>query len=76
MHAKFVNDKDVVEQVQNTSIYWLIGFCSIGREIYLIFPANYTANKVDIEKKKIMDAYFENLFLWLFVWFFINTPFP
>lgn len=63
MHNEFVGNTDVIEQVQNTPMYWLIGISSLGREIYLIFPPSYTPNKVEMEKKKILDAYFENLFL-------------
>jgi len=42
----------------NNSYYWLVGINSSGREIYLIFPPNYTSSKVDLEKKKILAAYF------------------
>jgi hypothetical protein len=40
-----------------------VGINSIGREIYLVFPPNYTSAKVDAEKNKIMKTYFQNLFI-------------
>ena len=30
----------------------------------MIFPPNYTSSKVDVEKKKTLAAYFQNLFVW------------
>jgi hypothetical protein len=48
----------------NTSFYWVVGINSLGREIYLIFPPNYTNAKVEQEKTKIMTKYFANLFIW------------
>ena len=47
----------------NTSFYWVVGINSLGREIYLIFPPNYTNAKVEQEKTKIMTKYFANLFI-------------
>ena len=63
MHDSFANDSDCVEQQMNNSIYWIVGIMSYGREIYLIFPPNYSSAKVDMEKKKILAAYFQNLFI-------------
>jgi hypothetical protein len=36
---------------------------SLGREIYLILPSSYTSIKLDIEKQKILQTYFINLFI-------------
>ena len=47
----------------NTSYYWIVGVNSLGREIYLIFPPNYSNVKVEQEKTKIMNSYFANLFV-------------
>ncbi len=58
MHDSFINDSDCVEQQMNNSIYWIVGIMSYSREIYLIFPPNYSSAKVDMEKKKILAAYF------------------
>ena len=51
----------------NTSYFWIVGINSLGREIYLIFPPNYSNAKVEQEKTKIMHTYFSNLFVWVSV---------
>jgi hypothetical protein len=63
MHEAFDSDPECVEQHMNNSFYWVVGLSSLGREIYLIFPPNYTSAKVDVEKKKILAMYFQNLYL-------------
>ena len=63
MHMQFMEDPDCLEQQMNTSFYWVVGINSLGREIYLIFPANYSNVKVEQEKTKIMNTYFANLFV-------------
>jgi hypothetical protein len=63
MHEAFLNDPECVEQHMNNSFYWVVGLSSLGREIYLIFPPNYNSAKVDVEKKKILAMYFQNLYI-------------
>ncbi len=63
MHEAFESDEECVEQHMNNSFYWVVGISSLGREIYMIFPPNYTSAKVDIEKKKILAMYFQNLYI-------------
>lgn len=58
MHETFVQDSDCLEQHMNNSFYWVVGIQSLGREIYLIFPPNFSALKVEQEKKKIVQLYF------------------
>ena len=65
LHQQFVEDPDCLEQQMNTSYFWVVGLNSLGREIYLIFPPNYSNAKVEQEKNKIMHTYFANLFVWL-----------
>ncbi len=63
MHNQFQEDQEnCVEQCMNTAYYWVVGINSLGREIYLVFPPNYTSIKVETEKQKIMQTYFMNLF--------------
>ena len=62
-HEIFVTDPDCQEQHMNNSYYWLVGINSMGREVYLVFPPNYTSSKVESEKKKILGMYFQNLFI-------------
>lgn len=64
MHESFDSDPECLEQHMNNSFYWVVGLSSLGREIYLIFPPNYTSVKVDVEKKKILAMYFQNLYIW------------
>lgn len=64
IHESFQNDPDCMEQHMNNSYYWVVAINSMGREIYLIFPPNYTSAKVEVEKKKILAMYFQNLFIW------------
>jgi hypothetical protein len=59
----FRDDPDCLELHMNNSFYWLVALASQGRQIYLIFPPNFTSTKVDLEKKKILAAYFQNLFV-------------
>jgi hypothetical protein len=63
MHESFECDPECVEQHMNNSFYWIVGISSLGREIYMIFPPNYTSAKVDVEKKKVLAMYFQNLYL-------------
>jgi hypothetical protein len=63
MHEQFKECPDCLEQQTNTSLFWIVGVNSLGREIYFIFPPNYTNAKVEQEKTKIMTKYFANLFL-------------
>ena len=63
MHETFQNDSDCMEQHMNNSFYWLVGIHSQGREIFFIFPPNYTSAKVDTEKKRNLAQYFQNLFV-------------
>lgn len=63
MHESFDSDPECLEQHMNNSFYWVVGLSSLGREIYLIFPPNYTSVKVDVEKKKILAMYFQNLYI-------------
>lgn len=63
MHEQFNDNPDCQELQTNTSFYWIVGINSLGREIFLIFPPNYTNAKVEQEKTKIMTKYFANLFL-------------
>lgn len=42
----------------NTGFYWVAGVNSLGREIYLVFPPNYSSAKVEQEKTKILKTYF------------------
>ena len=63
LHQQFVEDPECLEQQMNTSYFWIVGINSLGREIYLIFPPNYSNAKVEQEKNKIMHTYFSNLFI-------------
>lgn len=63
MHEAFESDPECVEQHMNNSFFWVVGLSSLGREIYLIFPPNYNSAKVDVEKKKILAMYFQNLYI-------------
>ncbi len=63
MHESFQSDSECMEQHMNNSYYWVVGISSLGREIYLIFPPNYSSLKVEQEKKKIVQLYFLNLFI-------------
>lgn len=49
----------------NTAFYWVTGVNTLGREIYLVFPPNYSSVKVEQEKNKILKSYFGKLFMWL-----------
>lgn len=63
MHAQFRDDpENCLEQVTNTAFFWVVGVNTLGREIYLVFPPNYSSVKVEQEKQKIMNTYFVNLF--------------
>jgi len=63
MHEAFECDPECVEQHMNNSFYWVVGISSLGREIYMVFPPNYTSAKVDVEKKKVLAMYFQNLYI-------------
>lgn len=63
MHGQFRQDpENCLEQVTNTAFFWVVGVNTLGREIYLVFPPNYSSVKVEQEKQKIMNTYFVNLF--------------
>jgi hypothetical protein len=36
---------------------------TLGREIYLVLPPNYSSVKVEQEKNKILKTYFQKLFM-------------
>ena len=63
LHQQFLDDPDCLEQQMNTSYFWVVGINSLGREIYFIFPPNYSNAKVEQEKNKIMQTYFASLFV-------------
>ena len=63
LHQQFEEDPDCLEQQMNTSYFWVVGINSLGREIYFIFPPNYSNAKVEQEKNKIMQTYFASLFV-------------
>lgn len=48
----------------NTAFYWVTGVNTMGREIYLVFPPNYSSVKVEQEKNKLLKSYFAKLFMW------------
>jgi len=60
MHAKFENTERaaVQEQHMNNSYFWLVGVKSMGREVYVVYPPNYTSAKVDQEKRDLMKIHF------------------
>jgi hypothetical protein len=63
MHMQFQEDpENCLEQSTNTAYYWVTGVNCLGREIYLVFPPNYSSVKVEQEKNKILKTYFKNLF--------------
>jgi hypothetical protein len=47
----------------NTAFYWVTGVNTMGREIYLVFPPNYSSVKVEQEKNKLLKTYFGKLFM-------------
>ena len=47
IHGQFESDPDCLEIQLNNAYYWVVGVNSLGREIYLVFPPNYTSSKVD-----------------------------
>jgi hypothetical protein len=59
MHLQFMDDpENCLEQSMNTAFFWVTGVNTLGREIYLIFPPNYTSVRVEQEKQKILKNYF------------------
>jgi len=59
MHQQFQEDpENCLEQTMNTGFYWVAGINSLGREVYLIFPPNYSSSRVEQEKSKILKTYF------------------
>lgn len=56
----------------NTAFYWVTGVNTLGREIYLVFPPNYSSVRVEQEKNKILKTYFQKLFMWIITFNFIN----
>jgi len=64
MHLQFQEDpENCLEQSMNTAFYWVTGVNTLGREIYLVLPPNYSSVKVEQEKNKILKTYFQKLFM-------------